>query len=287
MNEASQWRFTLAQQIGKSYAANPKARVVMVAGSTGRGTADRYSDLEIDVYWSAPPTDAERRTAAEGSGGVLLALSDYEDDEWEEDISFGGFHASTSTFLVETMERYLTGVLDHYSTAPLPQMRLYSLQHAIPLVGADLVDRWRARAANYPTPLAHAMLRENLVFKGFGYAEDMLAARDDQLLLYDIFCQVERQVLGALLGLNRIYLPNPTFKSIDELIAEMHIKPLHLSARLKQAFHLPPLEGVQHLHNLVEDIFALVETHVPEFDATLYREKVRQRRGTWDLPPES
>ena len=39
-----------------------------MAGSTRRGSADRYSDLEIDVYWSAPPTDAERRAAAEGSG---------------------------------------------------------------------------------------------------------------------------------------------------------------------------------------------------------------------------
>lgn len=92
MNEASQWRFALAQQIAKGYAANPKAQVIMVAGSTGRGSADRYSDLEIDVYWSAPPTDAERRAAAEGSGGVLLSLYDYEEDEWAEEISVGGFH---------------------------------------------------------------------------------------------------------------------------------------------------------------------------------------------------
>lgn len=63
------------------------------------------------------------------------------------------------------------------------------------------------------------MLRENLHFEDFGYAEDMLAARDDQLCLYNIFYRVERQVLGALLGLNRIYLPDPGFKSMDEIIS--------------------------------------------------------------------
>src|ERR1700730_17477814 len=144
MNEASQWRFELARKIGMGYAANPKAKVVMVAGSTGRDSADRYSDLEIDVYWSEPPTDEERKTAAESSGGMLLSLPVYEEDEWAEEISFGGFHVGTSTFLAATMEHYLREVLEEYSTAPLPQMRLYSLLHAVPLTGTELVAQWRA-----------------------------------------------------------------------------------------------------------------------------------------------
>ena len=74
MKEASQWRFALAQQIGRSYAANPKARVVMIAGSTGRGRADRYSDLEIEVYWSAPPSQMDRQVAAQGSKGSTIGF---------------------------------------------------------------------------------------------------------------------------------------------------------------------------------------------------------------------
>lgn len=286
MNAASRWRFALAERVGMAYAANPKARVVMVSGSTGRGTADRYSDLEIDVYWSEPPTDAERRAAAEGAGGTLLDLWPYEEDEWAEEISFGGFHVGTSTFLVATMERYLTEALDHYSIDPLPQMRLYSLLHAQTLVGADLVEQWRARAAAYPAEVAHAMLRANLVFDGFGYAEDMLAARDDLLALYEIFCRVERQVLGALLGLNRIYLPDPSFKHMDQLIAGMSLAPPDLAARLKAAFHLLPEEGVRHLHAVCEDVLNIVDAHVPAVDTTEYRAKLRQRRGVWDEAPQ-
>jgi hypothetical protein len=285
MNEASRWRFALAQQIGNAYAANPKTQVVMVAGSTGRGTADRYSDLEIDVYYSAPPTEEERRATAERCNGLLLDL-DEGDDEWAEEISIAGFHIGTSTFLVETMERYLKEILEDYSAGSLAQIRLYSLLHAKTLLGEQLVSQWVTRAQAYPTPLVHAMLRENLNFEGFGYAEDMLAARDDLLILYDIFCRVERQILGALLGLNRIYLPNPGFKNMDELIAEMSITPPNLSQRLKQAFQLPPTEGVNALHLLIEDIFQLVEIHVLGFDVISYRENMRQRRGVWDQAPD-
>jgi hypothetical protein len=286
LNTASRWRFALAERVGMAYAANPKARVVVVAGSTGRGTADRYSDLEIDVYWSEPPTDAERRAAAQGAGGTLLDLSPYEEDEWAEEISFGGFHVGTSTFLVATMERYLTDVLAQHSIDPLPQMRLYSLLRAQALVGADLVEQWRARAAAYPPELTRAMLRANLVFDGFGYAEEMLAARDDLLALYEVFCRVERQVLGALLGLNRIYLPEPSFKHMDQLIAGMSLAPSDLAARLKAAFHLPPDEGVRHLHAVCEDVLALVDAHVPDVSTAEYRAKLSQRRGVWDEAPQ-
>ena len=64
----------------------------------------------------------------------------------------------------------------------------------------------------------------------------MLAARDDVLAFSDIFCRLERQVLGSLLGLNRLYLPNPSFKGMDKLIAEMRLTPPDLSSRLKRAF---------------------------------------------------
>jgi hypothetical protein len=183
------------------------------------------------------------------------------------------------------MERYLREVLDEDSTTPLPQMRLHSLLHAQTLMGEEQVEEWRARASNYPPELTRAMLRENLLFDGFGYAEEMLAARDDIIILYDIFSRVERQILSVLLGLNRIYLPNPSFKSMDEIIAGLDVAPPDLSTRLKAAFRLPPPDGVRLLHTLIEELFALVETHVPDLATTPYREKVSFRRGVWDIPP--
>jgi hypothetical protein len=46
-----------------------------------------------------------------------------------------------------------------------------------------------------------------------------------------------------------------------------------------------PFEGVQLLHGVIEDLFAIVETSQPAFDTTPYREKIWQSRGVWDQPP--
>ena len=50
-NQASQWRAALARQVAPFIAANPDVQAIMLAGSTSRGNADRYSDVEIGVFW--------------------------------------------------------------------------------------------------------------------------------------------------------------------------------------------------------------------------------------------
>jgi len=54
---ASQWRRKIAQNIGSVYAGNRKVAAVILGGSTARGHADRYSDIELGVFWHTPPAD--------------------------------------------------------------------------------------------------------------------------------------------------------------------------------------------------------------------------------------
>lgn len=287
MNEASRWRFVLAERIAASYARNPKVQVIQVAGSVGRGVADRYSDIEIDVYYSDPPTEAERIAAVTGSGAVVDSL-DHDDDEWEEQMLLDGVHAATSTFLVSTMERYLREVVDEGQIAPQAQTRLYSLQHAQPLLGHDLVAQWRAKAANYPPQLTHAMLAANLFFHGFWYAEEMLAARGDVLLLYRSFLQVSQQLIQALHGLNRQYLSTPDgIKWMDETLTAMPIQPANCAARIKAAFQVEPVQGVRILKALIAETLDLVELYVPDFDTAPHRANFSRHRQIWDGPPSA
>lgn len=285
MNDASRWRFEFARRIAASYAHNPKVQAVQVAGSVGRGTADRYSDIEIDIYYSEPPTEAERRAAVVGCGAVVDSL-DQDEDEWEEQMLLDGVHAATSTFLVSTMERYLHQVVDEGEIAPAAQTRLYSLQHALPLLGHDLVERWREKAAAYPVRLTHNMLAANLPFHGFWYAEEMLAARGDVLLLYRNFVQVGQQLICALHGLNRRYLSTPDgIKWMDETLAALPIKPADCAARIKAAFQAEPVEGVRILKALIAETLDLVERHVADFDTAPYRANFSRHRQIWDGPP--
>lgn len=256
----------------------------MVAGSVGRGTADRYSDIEIDVYYREAPTEAERVAAVEGCGGSLVALGE-DEDEWAEEMSFAGFDAHTSTFLVATMERYLHEVLDDWSTAPAGQTRLFSVLNAVTLKGEEQVERWRARAATYPDGLRNAMLAENLAFEPFRYAGEMHAARGDRLVLYDVLLGAARSLLAALFGLNRIHLPTFDYlKRMNEWVELLAVSPADLSMRLERVFATEPVQAVRSFAELIDETLVLVDRHAPSFDTSPYRAGPK-RRIAWEAPP--
>jgi hypothetical protein len=285
VNEAMTWRLALAEEVGAAYASTDNARVVMIAGSVGRGSADRYSDIEVDVYYAEAPTEAERVAAVERCGGTVELLAE-DEDEWEEQMTFGGFHTHTSTFLVETMDRYLREVVDDCSLSPAAQTRLFSLQHAVTVKGEEQVECWRAKAAAYPDGLQKAMLDENLDFARFGWAAEMFAARNDVLALYETLVETGRQLIGALLALNRIYAPMPGYlKWVDETIGLMTIKPTDLAARLTRSFQLEPQAAVREMAALIDETLALVETHVPAIDTAQRRADVARGRAPYDTMP--
>lgn len=285
MNEASAWRLALAQHIAPAYIADPKVKAIVVAGSVARGYADRYSDVEIDVFWSEPPSDDERRAAVKRAGGEQLRLWPYEDEEWSENYTVGGVKIELSQFLVETIEGWLADVIDRCDTTIDKHILIAAVQHAVPLHGAALIEQWRAQAAAYPDHLRRAVVSQYLQFDGAWYAREMLAERDDLVFLYDIYCQVEKHILGALAGLNRVYLPHPRGKWMDRLIADLPIAPQGLALRLKQVFRMAPRSGVRLLNELIEETLALVEAHMPDIDTAEARQVARQRRAVSDQPP--
>ncbi|MGH2429445.1 MAG: DUF4037 domain-containing protein [Candidatus Limnocylindria bacterium] len=272
-------RLTIGRPLAGAYASNPHVKGVLVAGSVGRGEADRYSDLEIDVYWSASPSDAERLAPIQAVRGTLIGrLDPAEEEEWAEEFIIDAIHVGTSMFLVDTMERYLAEVVDGWSTADLPQIRIAAIQHGIALHGEVLVDRWRARAAAYPDGLRRAMVQLHLRHQVTWGSAAMLAERGDLVLLYDTIGRAVRAMLGALHGLNRLYLAHPGHKWMRRLIAEMEIAPMDLADRLASVYLLPPQESVAVLQALLEETLELVELGLPDVDVTGVHEWVMASR---------
>jgi len=285
VNEASSWRDRLAERIAEAYAADDNSVVVMVAGSVGRGAADRFSDVEVDVYYARPPTESERVAAVERSGGAIVRLA-ADDDEWEEQISFGGFPAASSTFTVQTMDRYLREVVDESQIAPEAQTRLFSLQTGRVVKGEEQAEEWRTRASAYPDGLQRVMLEANLGFERFRHAGAMLAERNDLLGFHEVLVETGGELVRALLGLNRVYLPTPDgLKGVNETIERMAIRPANLAARLEGVFRAEPKDSVGQLDGLIFETLSLVEEHVPSFDTTPYRAGPAARRRPWDEPP--
>jgi hypothetical protein len=278
INEATQWRLDFARRMAREYANNPKVKAIVLSGSVSRGQADAYSDIELDVFWQEAPTDNDRLRPIEEVDGRILMFEPQQDDEWSEDYIVDGVQMDLSNFLASTMDGYLTDVLAG-DTAVLKHLRLAAMQKGIPLYGHGQVKRWQCQII-YPDILARRVVGENLRFEALGiwYLRQALLKRHDWLMLHDVFCRMQQRILGALCGLNRIYVHHPNYKWQNDLITQLALKPNNLGERLEQVFLVPPAQGVAVLHELLEETLALVAAEMPEIDVSQSYDAIRWQR---------
>ncbi len=201
MNEAAAWRHTLAQQLAPHYSANPNVAAIVVRGSVTLQYADRYSDLDLGVFWAAPPTEDERRDVIEQVKGKSWRRfpSDNGADHSSEVYEVDGVTVDVRHSTVEAMERILADVLEHYDPSLLKQQHIAALLSAFPLYNPMLLQHWQRKASVYPHELGVAMVRAHLLFCP-AWGQEMLAERNDLLALYDSFCTTEKRILSGSTG---------------------------------------------------------------------------------------
>jgi uncharacterized protein DUF4037 len=275
MQEESRWRDALAQQIASYSHANPKVVAVLVEGSIARDDSDPSPNIDLAVFWARPPTLQERRdivTRAAGRSRRPLP-SHREVAGWETRTVRAGVAIDVRHTTVAATEGILAAVLERADPSLSKQQHLAALCSALSLINPALITSWQQQAAAYPPALAVAMVRKHLRFRP-AWEQELLAERKDVLVLYDSFCTAHKQLLLVLLGLNRLYYPG--WRWLDRLIDEMQVAPPNLSPRLKQLFaivSIDPLASVYQLHDLIEETFRLVETHLGEVDSRAARER--------------
>lgn len=86
MQQESLWRYALAQQIAAYARANPNVAAVLVEGSVAKDDADRFSDLDLAVFWTRPPSARERSGIVPGAKKYprRLSPSHREAGDWAE-----------------------------------------------------------------------------------------------------------------------------------------------------------------------------------------------------------
>ncbi len=294
MNEMSQWRLAVAHRLASIYAHNPHIAAVLVGGSTASGHADRYSDIELGVFWNEPPTDDERKSVIDLARGDLVRLYPYDPHEevWSDDYMIGravsgqpqsGVLIEVSHYTTDFMNSTFESVLDQHDPNELKQNLISGVLNGIPLHNPDLLHRWQQRARFYPASLAVAVLNQHALIDHFWRWEMFLDRQENLPLLYLSFSQVQMKVLHVLLGMNHIYYSG--FKWLDIVVDSLTIKPADLSRRLRQIYQVKPAAGAEQLAALVEETYDLVEQHVPGIDVDRLRRIFRYKRPFWEQPP--
>ena len=93
-------------------------------------------------------------------------------------------------------------------------MRITALLDGVSVHGEPVIDDWRSRCQPYPEALARAMVEHGLDLRSQERLE-MLAARDDVVLLHRDLVDGVQGVLDALFGANRVYAPHPFHKWLE------------------------------------------------------------------------
>lgn len=278
MNHESEWRLAKGKEVAALYEKNQKLRALVVAGSVGRGWADEWSDIELDLFWNEPPTDDDRKSVIEAVKGTIEYYYPLEGDEWSDAYFVDGLKFEISSFLASTLGKYIADVIELYDIAIEKHLRLAALQNSIVLHGEDLIQEWRSKIAHYPDAVAEKIIRENVDFGGWNSVEFSFA-RGDLLLAYDLLTKVQKQVLAVLLALNRIYMGHPRGKWLEHFATEMQIKPARFAERMLYAVREGSAPGAREMAEVIEETLALVEQQFPQIDLTDIKRDVRFRRA--------
>lgn len=294
MNEASRWRYDFARGIAPVYASNPDVAAVLVSGSTARGHADRYSDIELGVFWRRPPTDAERQAAADGIDGDLHRLFPYDpvEEVWSDDYFLGrasreqpksGVLLEVGHYTVDYVGRTFDAVLRQHDPDAGKLNFVSGIVDSVPLHNTELVQGWQARAAPYPYGLTLSVARRYAQIDHFWRSEMWLARGENLMMLYESFVRAQQKMLHVLLALNKVYYFK--FKWLDVVVGRLEHKPPDLVARLRRVYRAPPAEGTREVAALVEETYDLIEQQLPEIDVDWLRAVFRYRRPQWEQAP--
>ncbi|MED1383317.1 cytoplasmic protein [Bacillus mycoides] len=265
-----------AIEMSEIYRQNQKVEAIILAGSVARKLEDEHSDIELHILWSEPPEDEERLGPINNIGGTILSYHPYEDEEWSETyLTKEGIKLEISNFLTLTVEKIISEVIEQYDTNYEKQCIVSSVHDGVSLYGEVKVHALKDRVEAYPEELAKRMISEKLWLSNRWHNREALLKRKDWLMLYDVICEVQRDLFGVLFGLNRMYVHHPAFKWMPYNVGRMSIKPENLYERMANTLIGKPEYSVQELEVLIEEVLHLVEQYAPELNIAEQQKRIQ------------
>lgn len=283
MNDNTLYLRTLVEKAAAVYSQDSRVKAIMLTGSASLGMVDTISDTDTIIYYDTLPSEEEivaQRERLQDSAGDWYSKDPQEG--YAEYYFIQGVKCDFGHVKIESWEQVLTDVLEKHDTDTIKQKMMGGLVDAIPLYGHDLIESWKSRARAYPYELARNMVQMHLRFRPLWIVRDMAAGRGDLLWFYEELVTWQKNMLGILLGLNRLYHPHD-FKHMDWLIGQMTHAPENLSSRLKSALRADPLTGVHEMSQLIDETMDLIDAHMPDVDTSDKRQRFHRPAMRWSV----
>ncbi len=281
----SEYLIDLAKRNLQPYLALPHLRAAMITGSAALGVSDRYSDIDLMIYYDALPGTEELAAARLHNGGEeIWRVDNRAEGELMEAYRVHGVECQIAHTTITAWKRDMAIVLEQHNVNTPLHKALSGTLEGMALYGTELIEVWKAKIANYPSGLAQAMVEQHLQFFPVWNLQEQLAARDAVLWRHQILTDAAYNLLAILAGLNHLYFTSFQFKRLQHFAAQMAIKPAAFAARLDRLFELPTAESALDLKALVDETLDLVAQHMPQVEVSSVRQRLNRSRPPWQLP---
>jgi predicted nucleotidyltransferase len=284
MSEDNRYLLNIARQIAKTYTAHPQAKAAMVTGSVAEGICDRYSDIDMSIYYDKLPSKEElEATRLQNQGSERIwTLGNTTEGAFGEAYYVSGIECQIGHTAIAIWEKDMAVVLEQYDVTSWVQKAITGITICIPLYGEEYIQKWKDKAANYPEALARATVEKYLQFFSiWGLPTDYFITRDATLFKYQVLVETVQNILGVLAGLNRLYYSTLQFKHMSTFIEKMDIVTKNLSNRIENLFHAELLTTATQLKEIVQELIHLVELHMPQIDTSQVRQQLDRRKKAW------
>lgn len=284
---ASSWRIEFARELTSWYSSHENVLMVVLGGSPSTGLSDRYSDLDIIVYWDEMDTDwieriplkkidCERRDLMKMDGTDICLESYY----------FGSLKVDFGHVTIAVWEEMTGEVIEKLNTDGGLQKSIQGFRDSVVLYGDELAAEWKEKLAVYPEGLAEKMVTENIRFYVKGCLLNQGWKRDDFLFYYDGLCKMFRKLLGVLAGINRIYFCSDEPRWIESELSRMPIKPVDTARRMKKALLSGGEVADRILEELIDEVVTIVTEHMPGIDLSKLSRRTDLRVDGCDCKPQ-
>ncbi|WP_059106103.1 DUF4037 domain-containing protein [Shouchella shacheensis] len=255
-----------ASEIAKIYEKNPNVEAVLLGGSVSRNWYDKYSDIEIFVFWKESPTNEDRLTPIKKLKGDIIDFHPYEDEEWSETYITEGVKVEISNFLTDTINKMINDVILSFDTDLDKQCIVATVHYGVSLSGDLLINTLKDKVNNYPKELSIAMIKENIHLGNRWNNREALLNRMDWLMLYKVIVAVQTNIMGMLFGLNGLYVHHPAFKWQKQTLESMAIAPENIVNRLDSIFMDNPSISIRELEIIIQELYELIKQKHPQID---------------------
>lgn len=257
------------------YAADPNLEAAMVTGSVSLGCVDAASDVDMMFYYRerpSPTTLEKLKAEALASGGGIYS---YDPAEGLACYFFvDGVRVDSAFQQTADFAQLISDFVQEPDLTDKNKLIITSgVQQCIPLYGTETIQAWQQQLAQLPASFYEALVQKHLRFPPAAVLLNMGVDREDYGFVYELLLEAVGNMLTVLCALNGL-IPPGKIKGIGTRLDKLTFKPDNLAERVKQLWMLPPQEAVPHFYQMILELFALVDYHMPLIGTHAARERL-------------